>query len=144
MSEAKFKKVIHRGFLDFAKHFELPLHWQLHEDALSVGIPDISYGVRGANGWIEAKWDNQMPKVGSKYIPHFELFQEAWLVARGKAGGPTHLVHGYSDGVVIMSHEGLLRRRPEMNMMDIADLKGVFILPKFDMEAVRIILRGDT
>lgn len=145
MSEAKFKKAIHRGFLDFEKNHGLPLHWQLHEDSDQVGIPDISYGIANKNGWIEAKWDRKVPRPDARYTPHFEPYQEAWLVARGNAGGNCHLVHGFSEGVLIMSHKALMRRRPNMTIMDIADLPGsIYLLNKFDKEAAKFLIHGIT
>jgi len=112
MSEAKFKKQVHKAFEKYAKDNYLPLHWQLHEDSLSVGIPDISFGLGGINGWIEAKWDKKMPRVNTIYNPHFQPYQEAWLVARGAAGGNCYLLHGFEDGFMLFNHKGLMGRRP--------------------------------
>jgi len=143
MSEAKFKKQVQAGFVAYSNHYDVPLHWQLHEDSDSVGIPDVSYGILKKNGWIEAKWDARLPSPGGKYNPHFEAYQEAWLVARGQAGAGCHLVHGFSDGHLIMSYEGLMRRRPGMTMMDVADLPGTALIhDKFDKDSVHILLHG--
>lgn len=143
MSEAKFKKQLHRGFLEYSNYFDMPLHWQLHEDSDSVGIPDVSYGLAGKNGWLEVKWDNKMPGASSKYNPHFEQYQEAWLVARGSSAGGCHLVHGFPEGIVLMSHKGLMRRRSNMTMMDIVELpETVVLFDKFGKEAVKKILHG--
>lgn len=57
---------------------------QRHEDKYSVGIPDISYGSEGVNGWIELKAYNKWPN-GS--LPHFTSKQANWLTNRGKKGG---------------------------------------------------------
>lgn len=62
---------------------------QSHEDRLSVGIPDLSYGINQVNGWIELK---QVPKwpvkaetlvKPSKYTPN----QVSWIKKRNKKGG---------------------------------------------------------
>lgn len=143
MSEAKFKKTMQRAFISYSDKHDTPLHWQLLEDSLSVGIPDISYGLRKVNGWIEAKWNAELPAPSSRYDPHFQPYQEAWLVARGTAGGNCFLVHGFSNAVIIMSHKGLMRRRPEMTIMDVADTAGCVILPYFDESAVKMLVEGE-
>jgi len=60
---------------------------QSHEDKYSNGIPDLSFGANGVNGWIELK---QIPKFkGSnlvkpdKYTPE----QINWIKRRGKKAG---------------------------------------------------------
>lgn len=57
---------------------------QRHEDKHSVGIPDLSYGAEGINGWVELKAYGKWPNGP---CPHFTAKQENWLVSRGKAGG---------------------------------------------------------
>jgi len=62
---------------------------QSHEDSLSMGIPDLSYGSGGVNGWIELKRAREYPKKNSTPIKfkHFTASQVNWLSKRGKAGG---------------------------------------------------------
>lgn len=60
-------------------------HAQRHEDGIAAGIPDVSYGIVGADGWIELKvldaWPTDAP-VRVRITPE----QVAWLWARGSAG----------------------------------------------------------
>jgi len=139
MSEAAFKKTVHNKFIVRANSLDKELHWQLHEDSLSVGIPDISYGLCGVNGWIEAKWSKELPT--GIYNPKFRPYQEPWLIARGRSGGNTHLVHGFEDGFIIMDHAALSKRRRDMTLKDITKLTGAYVMfGEFDVDAVRILL----
>lgn len=61
---------------------------QRHEDKFSVGIPDISFGLGGKNGWIELKYLKKWPKLGDIVkIPHFTSQQKNWIYKRQKIGG---------------------------------------------------------
>ena len=64
-------------------------HAQSHEDALSEGIPDLSYGIDGVNGWIELKQIDNFPvRPETKMKPKkYTVEQVNWLVKRGKKGG---------------------------------------------------------
>lgn len=69
-------------------------HAQRHEDVLAQGIPDVSYGASGVQGWIELKcleaWPVRPDTVVK--IDHLTQEQRAWLYLRGKAGGRTWLL----------------------------------------------------
>ena len=60
-----------------------------HEDRMSPGIPDISYGLNGVNGWLELKslyyWP--MHPTTTIRIPGFTDQQRVWLQNRGHRGG---------------------------------------------------------
>ena len=60
-----------------------------HEDALNVGIPDLSYSGNGVNGWIELKWLPFWPVRADTIvrIPHYTKEQKHFLLTRGRAGG---------------------------------------------------------
>jgi hypothetical protein len=64
-------------------------HVQSHEDRYSEGIPDLSYGVPGAGGWIELKQVEKWPvKAESLVKPKkFTPAQVNWLLRRGKRAG---------------------------------------------------------
>lgn len=59
---------------------------QSHEDQFSEGIPDLSFGCKGVNGWIElkqiAKWPSNFEGLAKskKYTPE----QVNWLMKRGR------------------------------------------------------------
>lgn len=67
---------------------------QSHEDRYSVGIPDLSYGARGVNGWIELKrvlkWP-KMPETPVK-IDHLTANQVNWLKKRGRRAGHCYIL----------------------------------------------------
>jgi len=59
-----------------------------HEDRLSAGVPDISYGINNVNGWIELKALYSWPKnpVTIVKVPGFTDQQRMWLQNRGHKG----------------------------------------------------------
>jgi len=57
-----------------------------HEDRVTSGVPDVSYGINGVNGWIELKAMARWPREGLR-IPGFTLEQKRWLQSRDEAGG---------------------------------------------------------
>lgn len=61
-------------------------HATRHEDKFNLGIPDVSYGLKGVNGWIELKAYKKWPKRVVKFS-NFKPWQRRWLKRRGKAGG---------------------------------------------------------
>lgn len=70
---------------------------QSHEDRFSIGVPDLSYGAEGVNGWIELKQLKDWPKREATKVPlksaaHFSVEQVNWLLKRGKKGGNCYLL----------------------------------------------------
>lgn len=59
---------------------------QSHEDKYSIGIPDLSFAIRGVNGWIELK---QIAKYKSPTMKpaKYTSPQVNWLNRRNKHGG---------------------------------------------------------
>lgn len=61
---------------------------QSHEDKYSTGIPDISFGAGGINGWIELKQIPAWSPSGAAVKPgEYTPEQVNWLNRRGKKGG---------------------------------------------------------
>lgn len=62
---------------------------QSHEDKYSLGIPDLSFGARGVNGWIELKQIPTWPKLehGLAKPDKYTSIQLNWLRNRNKKGG---------------------------------------------------------
>lgn len=75
---------------------------QRHEDKYSVGIPDLSYGVNGVNGWIELKACDKWPTGG---LPLFTNKQSNWLTDRGKTGGHCFILVRISSVILIFPWE---------------------------------------
>lgn len=64
-------------------------HATRHEDGLSKGIPDVSFGVFGSQGWIELKVISDWPKDRKAIVQvkHFTKEQKSWIYTRGMIGG---------------------------------------------------------
>lgn len=56
-----------------------------HEDRIGVGIPDVSFGRNGVNGWIELKHMTRYPKRGPIRVP-LRPEQIVFLSRRGARG----------------------------------------------------------
>lgn len=68
-------------------------HWQRHEDLLSEGVPDVSYTIKGASGWVELKYlPKTPPEQHTATIRHFTKEQRNWLVDCGRNGGRAWLL----------------------------------------------------
>jgi len=59
------------------------------EDRYSTGVPDLSYGAGGLNGWIELKQIKAWAKRNDTPMrpEHYTAEQVNWLSVRGKKGG---------------------------------------------------------
>lgn len=78
---------------------------QRHEDKLALGVPDVSYGCRGVNGWIELKFCHEPAKTTSLVrCPHFTLEQRQWLLDRGRRGGHAFLLAQVGREYLLMDH----------------------------------------
>lgn len=104
---------------------------QSHEDQFSVGIPDLSYGARGINGWIELKrilsWPKR-PETPVK-IEHFTANQVSWLRRRGKKAGHCYiLIQVAAEYFVFSFHSARLIRagitKKEFSEMCILHMSG--------------------
>lgn len=67
---------------------------QRHEDSTGLGIPDVSFGMNGVQGWIELKVIEKWPvrPTTTVRIPHYKDYQRQWCQRRGKFGGRTFLL----------------------------------------------------
>lgn len=61
---------------------------QRHEDEYSPDVPDVSYALRGRDGWIELKTIAEWPKRGTTAVNLDRLRpgQVNWLESRGRHG----------------------------------------------------------
>lgn len=127
MSEKNFKIRLRKEFEKFCEKDDAKFDWQLHEDGLSVGIPDISASMyhKGRGGlpfWIEAKYSNRLFKPANKYDEKFEKNQEAWLIRREMSGTPCFLFHEFSNGTLVVRSLGLaITMAGERNNQDFLD-----------------------
>lgn len=79
---------------------------QSHEDYHSVGIPDLSYGASGVNGWIELKQVKEWPVL--KYTPvriaKYTPAQVNWLYNRGEKAGYCYVMVKVENEYFIFKH----------------------------------------
>ena len=78
---------------------------QSHEDRYSSGIPDLSYGARGVNGWIELKhikcWKGKTPVKPDKYTS----IQVNWINKRDKKAGHCFVAVKVADDYFLLLAE---------------------------------------
>jgi len=79
MDESTFWAYLRKGMKGY-------WHAQRHEDKLTLGIPDVSYGMRGVGGWVELKYLHNWPKMKDTVvtIDHYTSEQRKWLRHRGR------------------------------------------------------------
>lgn len=58
-----------------------------HEDAVTSGTPDVSWGARQVNGWLELKVIGHLPKKNTLVVIDLRPAQRVFLLNRMKAGG---------------------------------------------------------
>lgn len=57
------------------------------EDRLQSGVPDVSWGARGVQGWIELKYVPKPPvRLGTPFRIGLRPEQAVWLQQRGRVG----------------------------------------------------------
>jgi hypothetical protein len=68
-------------------------HATRHEDRWAEGIPDVSYGIRRYNGWLELKSIDTWPKKSEVPVNiGLSPEQRSWLSNRQVAGGHCYLL----------------------------------------------------
>lgn len=90
---------------------------QGHEDIYVSGIPDLSYGAKKVNGWIELK---HIPTWGAREKGwakprHFTDLQVNWLLSRGRAGGRCFVMVKVDSDIFILGAERALDVKNGMN-----------------------------
>lgn len=97
---------------------------QSHEDQFSVGIPDLSYGARGINGWIELKRVLSWPKRPDTIVKmeHFTANQVNWLRRRGKKAGHCYLLIQVAAEYFVFSFHEARRVRAGITRQEFSEL----------------------
>ena len=88
MPEKDLYKQLKNVFSNYKDQTGTEFDLQRHEDYLSVGVPDCSFGILGVNGWIELKYSDSFT---NEFNTQLRPEQKSWLVRRGRAGGHCHL-----------------------------------------------------
>lgn len=98
-------------------------HVTNHEDAVNLGVPDMSYGLRGVNGWIELKQLAGPPKrpTTALRIRHYTSQQRDWLLRRGRVSGNAHLLVEVGREALLFGHYGA-QLVGNLNMSDLRSI----------------------
>lgn len=69
-------------------------HFDRIENMVGVGMPDVTYAVQGAEGFIELKWRARWPRTPADVVTldHFTPQQRIWIKQRRKAGGRVYVL----------------------------------------------------
>lgn len=101
---------------------------QRHEEKYSVGIPDVSFAMKGINGWLELKYLKEWPKSGPVLIPHFTPQQKNWLYKRNEHGGNCFLLLQIGDHYVAINGDKVL----DVGSLDKEQLLSISIMDIYD------------
>jgi len=98
-----------------------------HEDKLNFGIPDVSFGLDGINGWIELKAFKGRPPRGVFKFSNLQNTQVRFLERRGKAGGHCYImviVNRGKSAEFFLFHWSVVRKlfRTELSIEDLYEL----------------------
>ena len=77
------------------------------ETVTSLGVPDVTYSVKGVHGWIELKWVPKAPvKQSTKMrLSHLTEQQKQWIFSRGKLAGDVWLLVRVEDEFFLFDHK---------------------------------------
>ena len=71
-----------------------------HEDACTPGTPDVSWGARNVNGWLELKVIKNLTHKNDQVIPaKLRPKQRAFLLRRSRKGGHCAVLVWVSDAL---------------------------------------------
>lgn len=74
-----------------------------HEDLVGAGVPDVSYGYLGLNGWIELKVLKSWPVRPDTIVKvrHLKPAQTAFLVSRSKHSGGCFMLFKIDNDILL-------------------------------------------
>lgn len=72
---------------------------RIENECGGAGIPDVSFGVAGRNGWMELKYLQAFPRREGTLvrIDHYTIAQKKWLRRRGRVAGDCWLFVRVAD-----------------------------------------------
>jgi hypothetical protein len=113
---------------------ELGFHTTFHEDKHLVGIPDVSWGRDGVNGWIEFK-------LGAR--ASIRPAQLLWLKKRQLTGEHCSVLWWLPVGVYYVGGPGLLRLESRTRRAVIAEADARWDIKDVDYEDLALRLLED-
>lgn len=113
-----------------------------HEDLVSKGYPDVSFGALGVNGWIELKALEEWPIRPQTVvkIDHYTPEQRLWLLKRGSNGSKhVYLFLEVGDDLLLFNYiqaqkVGQLTKQELFNNCDFVYRKNTFNPKSFRMD----------
>ena len=110
--------------------------YQFHEDKHSDGVPDISYGVNGVNGWIEAKYINNWPVRDTTRVKpsRFTPLQVHWLVNRQTHGGHCFVMVAVGHEIFFFPASKAAAIRDGMTRVEYYKQSGLYFISTIDTD----------
>lgn len=108
--------------------------WTRHEDKLTSGIPDASYGVDGVGGWVELKTYDAWPRDSETPLRFHDLkpTQVNWAIRRGRKQRRVWFLVAVADDwfLIRWKHARELGRLTRQQLLDSSDIHGTFPITK--------------
>lgn len=108
--------------------------WTRHEDKLTSGIPDASYGAEGVGGWVELKTYDAWPRSASQPLKFTDLkpTQVNWAIRRGRKQRRVWFLVAVADDwfLIRWKYARQLGKLTREELMSLSDACGQFPIPK--------------
>lgn len=108
--------------------------WTRHEDKLTSGIPDCSYGAAGVGGWVELKTYDCWPRESDSPLRFSDLkpTQVNWAIRRGRKQRRVWFLVAVADDWFLIRwiHARKLGRLSRKELLEASDAHGTFPIPR--------------
>ncbi len=108
--------------------------WTRHEDKITSGIPDCSFGADGVGGWVELKTYDSWPRNPEDPLQFHDLkpTQVNWAIRRGRKQRRVWFLVSVSEEwfLIRWKYARQLGRLNRQQLLEISDACGSFPIPK--------------
>lgn len=108
--------------------------WTRHEDKLTSGIPDASYGFEGVGGWVELKTYDCWPRNPDQPLRFHDLkpTQVNWAIRRGRKQRRVWFLVAVADDwfLIRWKYARQLGRMNRAELLGASDAHGKFPMTK--------------
>jgi len=108
--------------------------WTRHEDKLTSGIPDASYGFEGVGGWVELKTYDCWPRDPDAPLRFTDLkpTQVNWAIRRGRKQRRVWFLVAVADDWLLIrwKYARQLGKLTRVELLSLADISGQFPINK--------------
>ncbi len=112
--------------------------WTRHEDKLTSGIPDASYGFEGVGGWVELKTYDCWPRNPDSPLKFTDLkpTQVNWAIRRGRKQRRVWFLVAVAEDWFLINwrYSRQLGKLTRSELLAASDLHGSFPIPKSIMQ----------